>query len=145
MRCATPCRSDTARGRPDSAPGSLEVGRDEAGRRAMNRYRRLICRGLTAGVLAGAAPARLAAPAIVHASGRIGDDDPLEVETLRQTHNLQVVFALKGSGAYLADVTVSIQTPAGQELLGTQSPGPFFFAPSPPAATWARRNSTARR
>ena len=65
---------------------------------------------------------------VAHASARIGDDDPLEIEALRRTHNLQLVFAEKGSGAYLADVRVRIFGAGGQELLTALSSGPFFFA-----------------
>ncbi|MBL8395550.1 MAG: carboxypeptidase regulatory-like domain-containing protein [Candidatus Accumulibacter sp.] len=68
---------------------------------------------------------------VAHASARIGDDDPLEIETLRRTHNLELVFALQGSGAYLADVRVSIRTAAGQTVLAAVSSGPFFFARLP--------------
>ena len=72
-----------------------------------------------------------AALEVAHASARIGDDDPLEIETLRKTHNLELVFALQGSGAYLADVRVGIRTAAGQTVLTTVSSGPLFFARLP--------------
>ncbi|HNC51796.1 MAG TPA: carboxypeptidase regulatory-like domain-containing protein [Accumulibacter sp.] len=75
-----------------------------------------------------AARAASPAPEIAHASGRIGDDDPIEIEAMRQAHNLQVVFALKGSGSYLADVGISIYHSSGEKVLVTRSPGPFFFA-----------------
>lgn len=71
-------------------------------------------------------------PAVAHASGGVGDDDPIEIESMRHMHNLQLLFALKGSGAYLADVKVSIYTPAGERVLTALSSGPFFFARLPP-------------
>lgn len=78
---------------------------------------------------AGSAVAPAAAsPAVSHASARIGDDDPVEVEVLRREHNLQLVFALKGSGEYLADVRVGIYRSPGEKILGVVSAGPFFFA-----------------
>lgn len=78
--------------------------------------------------LASAAAAASPGPEVAHASGRIGDDDPIEIEAMRQAHNLEVVFALKGSGSYLADVRVSIYNSNGVKILATRSPGPFFFA-----------------
>ncbi len=75
-----------------------------------------------------AAAAASPGPEVAHASGRIGDDDPIEIEAMRQAHNLEVVFALKGSGSYLADVGVGIYNSRGEKVLATRSPGPFFFA-----------------
>lgn len=78
--------------------------------------------------LVSAAAAASPDPEVAYASGRIGDDDPIEIEAMRQAHNLEVVFALKGSGAYLADVGVRIYHSSGVRVLATRSPGPFFFA-----------------
>lgn len=64
---------------------------------------------------------------VPYASGGIGDDDPIEVEAMRNEYNLQLVFAEQGSGAYLADVKVRIQDAAGQTVLVAHSPGPLFY------------------
>ncbi|WP_291991260.1 carboxypeptidase regulatory-like domain-containing protein [Candidatus Accumulibacter sp. ACC007] len=68
-----------------------------------------------------------AGAAVPYVSGGIGDDDPIEVEAMRNEYNLQLVFVEKGSGAYLADVKVRIQDAAGQTVLDAYSPGPLFF------------------
>jgi len=65
---------------------------------------------------------------LVHFSTGIGDDDPIEIEMMRRLHNLQLVFALKGSGSYVADVRVTVYDRAGRTVLATVSPGPLFFA-----------------
>ncbi len=99
----------------------------------MSGVRDCMCGLLVASLLFGGGylAAATAAGDVVHASARIGDDDPLEIEALRRTHNLQLVFAEQGSGAYLADVRVRICGSGGQEVLATLSSGPFFFARLP--------------
>ena len=69
---------------------------------------------------------------ITFASAGVGEDDPLEIEAMRQTYNLQLLFALKGSGAFLADVTVRIYNQAAANVLTAQATGPYFFARLPP-------------
>lgn len=91
------------------------------------------CAGCLAGsVLLGLASLPALPPVIaaelVHFSTGIGDDDPIEIEMMRRLHNLQLVFALKGSGSYVADVRVTIYDRAGRKVLTTVSPGPLFFA-----------------
>lgn len=73
-------------------------------------------------------PAPTAAGEVIHASAGIGEDDAVEVEMMRRLHNLELVFALQGSGSYVADVKVSIYNAAGARVLAAQSPGPLFFA-----------------
>jgi hypothetical protein len=46
-------------------------------------------------------------------------------------HNLHLTFAFKGSGAYLADVHVSIRTASGQSLVETTASGPWLYARLP--------------
>jgi hypothetical protein len=60
-----------------------------------------------------------------HASGGIGDDDPLVGMT--GDYNLQFVFATQGSGEYLADIRVRVADVKGNTLLDTESPGPLFY------------------
>lgn len=71
----------------------------------------------------------LAADPPAYASAGIGDDDPLAV--IAGDYNLQLVFALQGSGSYLADVRVRIVDAAGHSLLEEQSPGPLFYVRLP--------------
>lgn len=99
----------------------------------MSGLRACLCCLLAAGLLLGAGyPAAATATGdVAHASARIGDDDPLEIEALRRTHNLQLVFAEQGSGAYLADVRVRIFGSGGQEVLAAVASGPFFFVRLP--------------
>ena len=84
---------------------------------------------LAAGQALGASPPLpMAAGEIIHVSAGIGEDDAIEVEMLRRLHNLELVFALQGSGSYVADVKVSIYDAAGARVLAAWSPGPLFFA-----------------
>lgn len=66
-----------------------------------------------------------ALPPPAHASGGIGDDDPLML--IAGDYNLQLVFATQGSGEYLADVKVLIADASGRTQLETLSPGPQFY------------------
>jgi hypothetical protein len=78
-------------------------------------------------LLAGGRP--LAADPPSYASAGIGDDDPLAV--IAGDYNLQLVFALQGSGSYVADIRVRIADAAGHSLLEAQSPGPLFYVRLP--------------
>jgi hypothetical protein len=64
-----------------------------------------------------------------HASGGIGEDDPLVA--MAGDFNLKLVFAMQGSGEYLADIKVLIADADGHALLKTESPGPHFFVRLP--------------
>ena len=104
----------------------------------MTRRKRL--RSLLIGLLmlstgsATGAPPGSTTNQIIHVSIGIGDDDPIEIEMMRRLHNLQLVFALKGSGSYLAEVKVDIRNAAGEKVLTALSPGPLFFATLRPGA-----------
>ena len=89
----------------------------------------MLCLGCAAGV-----PALVLAAEVIHVSLGIGDDDPIEIEMMRRLHNLQLVFALKGSGSYLADVRVTVYGAGGEMVLAARSPGPLFFATLRPGA-----------
>lgn len=64
-----------------------------------------------------------------HASGGIGDDDPLA--SMSGEYNLQLVFAMQGSGEYLADIRVLIADVKDRPLLEAESPGPLFYVRLP--------------
>lgn len=85
----------------------------------------------SASCLATSAPPA-ADPDVKYVSAGIGSDDPLEIEALRHRHRLQLVFALRGSGAFLADVKVHIRDASGATVLAVNSSGPLFFATLPP-------------
>jgi len=76
-------------------------------------------------------PLALAEAEVAHASAGAADDHTIALEAMRHDYNLQLVFALKGSGAYLADVKVGIRNAAGERVLATTSPGPLFFVSLP--------------
>ncbi len=67
--------------------------------------------------------------AIPYESRGIGEDDP--VAELAATYNLHMVFAVRGSGEYLADIKVRIDDAKGKLILDVNSPGPIFFARLP--------------
>ena len=76
-------------------------------------------------------PLPAVADGIVHFSTGIGDDDPIQIEMMRRLHNPQLVFALRGSGSYVAGVRVVIHDAGGGRVLATLSEGPLFFATLP--------------
>jgi hypothetical protein len=65
-------------------------------------------------------------------SGGIGEDGRAELAELRPDFNLQLSFAVKREGSYLADVKVMVRDAAGRELIDAVSEGPWFFAQLPP-------------
>lgn len=96
----------------------------------MKRIKRLVLAFLgLAALLPLSAPAADANPNAKaigdFASGGVGSDDPLAA--LLENYNLQLVFAEKGTGAFLADVNVAIHDVAGRKLLEVASPAPRFF------------------
>lgn len=79
-----------------------------------------------------AAPAAAddAAPeAIRHESGGVGIDQRERMQA--GDYNLRLVFAERGSGAYLADVVLRIEDGKGRTVLQTESFGPWFNAQLP--------------
>lgn len=67
--------------------------------------------------------------AIVH--GGVGADDRALVEQQAAAHNLKLTFARKGSGAYLSDVRVVVQTKQGAAVIDTIASGPLLLARLP--------------
>lgn len=64
---------------------------------------------------------------ITFISGGIGDWGQSDIKQLESTNNLKLMTAATG-GAYLADVTVSITSSKGEEVLNTVTEGPFLLA-----------------
>jgi hypothetical protein len=69
-----------------------------------------------------------------YASGGVGEGERDELHALSNQFNLRLLFAMQGSGDYLADVQVNIMDESGKTTLNAQSQGPWFFAQLPPGA-----------
>ncbi|MET3108529.1 hypothetical protein AAKU58_003371 [Oxalobacteraceae bacterium GrIS 1.18] len=69
---------------------------------------------------------------VVYVSGGVGEDQQRALQIMRSDFNLQLIFAAKGSGEYLADVSIHIQSRAGINFVDTMSEGPIFLAKLPP-------------
>ncbi len=69
---------------------------------------------------------------IRYVSGGVGEGERAELEALSGQFNLRLLFAMQGSGNYLADVRVRILDPSGAVVLSAESKGPWFFAQLPP-------------
>ena len=68
---------------------------------------------------------------ITYLSGGIGEGQQQAMRDLHRDYNLRLVFAVKNSGAYLADIKVKIQDARGKQVLETVSPGPLFYVKLP--------------
>ncbi len=89
--------------------------------------------GLASPLLAGAtdAGAPLVQPVtqgdITFVSGGIGMDERQALDGVARDYNLKLVFAEKGSGAYMADVKLAIANAKGRTILESVSNGPWFL------------------
>jgi hypothetical protein len=68
---------------------------------------------------------------ITYVSGGFGIDERQDLDAVAKDYNLKLVFAVKGSGAFLADVKVSIAGMKGQKILDAVSNGPWFMVKLP--------------
>lgn len=64
-------------------------------------------------------------------SGGIGLDERASMRSSSRDYNLQLLFAVRGGGEYLASNQVSIQDRKGNKVIDTKSEGPWFFAKLP--------------
>lgn len=64
---------------------------------------------------------------IRYASGGIGLSEREELRALSDQFNLRLMFAMHGSGNYLADVRVRIVASRGAAVLDTTAQGPYFL------------------
>lgn len=64
-------------------------------------------------------------------SGGIGEDEQFSLLSESDKYNVRMVFAEKISGAYVADVNVTVTDAAGKQVLQTGPVGPWFFARLP--------------
>ncbi|QQS55516.1 MAG: carboxypeptidase regulatory-like domain-containing protein [Candidatus Competibacteraceae bacterium] len=71
---------------------------------------------------------------IRYASGGVGEGERAELNALSGQFNLRLLFAMQGSGDYLADIKVTIVDQRGETVLRAESNGPWFYAQLPPGA-----------
>jgi hypothetical protein len=69
---------------------------------------------------------------IAYLSGGIGEDERAAFEEARKDFNLELVFAAKGGGNYLANIDLAVLDAARREILRTTTEGPLFLAQLPP-------------
>jgi len=65
-------------------------------------------------------------------SGGIGEEGRTAMRQARADYNLQLLFAMQGSGEYLSDVKVKIMDRQGNTLVDAVADGPFFLAQMKP-------------
>ena len=94
----------------------------------------MLALGLAGPLLAGAAEpaASILQPVtqgdITYVSGGFGMDERQELNSVARDYNLKLVFAEKGSGAYVADVSLAIADAKGHTVLNAVAEGPWFLA-----------------
>ena len=69
---------------------------------------------------------------IRYTSGGVGESERAELNALSGQFNLRLLFAMQGSGDYLADTKVIIVDKRGETVLSAASNGPWFYAQLPP-------------
>src|SRR5713101_7974110 len=68
---------------------------------------------------------------IEYVAGGIGEGREKAMKSMRKDYNLRLTFARPKTGAYLADVKVTIESPKKEKVLDVVSPGPLLFANLP--------------
>src|SRR5439155_8181880 len=70
--------------------------------------------------------------AVPYATGGVGTDEQERMKALEQEgYNLKLLFAEKGTGAYIADVRVRVTDPSGRTMLDAIADGPALVAKLP--------------
>ena len=69
---------------------------------------------------------------IRYVSGGVGEGERAELNALSSRFNLRLLFAMQGSGSYVADVRVKVRDDRGEWALVAESKGPWFLAELPP-------------
>ncbi|BCU07906.1 carboxypeptidase regulatory-like domain-containing protein [Allochromatium tepidum] len=90
------------------------------------------------------APATDVASGVPYISGGIGVSERTEMQEVKSRFNLRLLFAVAGSGSYLADVRVRIDDAAGPTLLEAVSQGPWFYASLAPGRYVLRVDNAGR-
>jgi len=92
---------------------------------------------LGAGLVGGQARVRASglemktAGEIDYVSGGVGASEQEALAQVKHDYNLRLLFAVSGSGSFLASVPVTIADGRGQVLLEAVSAGPYFYARVP--------------
>lgn len=68
---------------------------------------------------------------ISYVSGGVGAHEQEALKQVESNYNLRLLFAVSGTGAFLAEIAVTIANPSGQILLEAVSDGPYFYAKVP--------------
>jgi len=63
-----------------------------------------------------------------YVSGGVGEEERLALAAMRGDFNLQLLFAVKRAGNYLADVEITVLDAGNNVVLSARSEGPFFLA-----------------
>ncbi|MGO8865083.1 MAG: carboxypeptidase-like regulatory domain-containing protein [Alphaproteobacteria bacterium] len=69
---------------------------------------------------------------VTYLSGGVGSDSVQAMREVERAYNLRLMFAVAGSGEYLANVRVKLVDASGRTVLDVVSDGPYFFAKVPP-------------
>jgi hypothetical protein len=69
---------------------------------------------------------------IRYVSGGIGEGERAELNAQSSRFNLRLLFAMQGSGSYVADVRVNVRDSRGELALIAESKGPWFLVELPP-------------
>jgi hypothetical protein len=69
---------------------------------------------------------------IRYVSGGVGEDERAALDAVSNQFNLRLIFAMQGSGEYLAWVRVNISDTRGGTALAAESHGPWFLVQLPP-------------
>ena len=64
---------------------------------------------------------------ITYVYGGVGEEQRREIKELRKDFNLQLTFAGKNSGEFLADVHLGISDKSGKEILKLSNVGPILL------------------
>lgn len=64
-------------------------------------------------------------------SGGIAEDELQEMRAVQGRYNLRLLFAVQGTGEYLADIPVRAVNAKGETVLDAVSRGPMLFAKMP--------------
>jgi len=69
---------------------------------------------------------------ISYVSGGVGASEQEALAQVKSDYNLRLLFAVTGSGAFLAEIPVTLADGKGQVLLEAVAAGPYFYARVPP-------------
>ena len=113
---------------------------------------RLLAGLFLAAIAAGASAQQLAVQqqdGLRFVTGGVGLEEREALKDMRGDFNVRLTFAVKGTGAYVADVDVAIADAKGMSVLKTMSDGPKLYAELAPGkytvkATFSGKTQTKR-